>query len=243
MKSKVIDLLIILILVCAVVNMPSHKESVEQAWKAAARPVVVIDPGHGGMDGGAEGSDGTIEKDINLNISMKLKEKLEADGIRVIMTRNSDTGLSGESQDETIRFIKSRDMHERKRIIDETGPALTISIHLNSFTQDASVKGAQVFYPMDGEDDIVESSRLAAEIIQKNLNSDINTDKKRTEMAKNDVYLFQNISSPIVIAECGFLSNEEDLMNLKNEGFQEKISKSLKASISKYLKENGNNNQ
>lgn len=243
MKSKVIDLLIILILVCAVVNMPSHKESVEQAWKAAARPVVVIDPGHGGMDGGAEGSDGTIEKDINLNISMKLKEKLEADGIRVIMTRNSDTGLSGESQDETIRFIKSRDMHERKRIIDETDPALTISIHLNSFTQDASVKGAQVFYPMDGEDDIVESSRLAAEIIQKNLNSDINTDKKRTEMAKNDVYLFQNISSPIVIAECGFLSNEEDLMNLKNEGFQEKISKSLKASISKYLKENGNNNQ
>ena len=243
MKSKVIDLLIILILVCAVVNMPSHKESVEQAWKAAARPVVVIDPGHGGMDGGAEGSDGTIEKDINLNISMKLKEKLEADGIRVIMTRNSDTGLSGESQDETIRFIKSRDMHERKRIIDETDPALTISIHLNSFTQDASVKGAQVFYPMDGEDDIVESSRLAAEIIQKKLNSDINTDKKRTEMAKNDVYLFQNISSPIVIAECGFLSNEEDLMNLKNEGFQEKISKSLKASISKYLKENGNNNQ
>lgn len=243
MKSKVIDLLIILMLVCAVVNMPSHKESVEQAWKAAARPVVVIDPGHGGMDGGAEGSDGTIEKDINLNISMKLKEKLEADGIRVIMTRNSDTGLSGESQDETIRFIKSRDMHERKRIIDETDPALTISIHLNSFTQDASVKGAQVFYPMDGEDNIVESSRLAAEIIQKKLNSDINTDKKRTEMAKNDVYLFQNISSPIVIAECGFLSNEEDLMNLKNEGFQEKISKSLKASISKYLKENGNNNQ
>lgn len=243
MKSKVIDILIILILTCAVVNIPSHKESVEQVWKAAARPVVVIDPGHGGMDGGAEGSDGTIEKDINLKISMKLKEKLEADGIRVIMTRNSDTGLSGESQDETIRFIKSRDMHERKRIIDEADPALTISIHLNSFTQDDSVKGAQVFYPMDGEDDTVESSRLAAEIIQKNLNSDINTDKKRTEMGKNDVYLFQNISSPIVIAECGFLSNEEDLMNLKNEGFQEKISKSLKASISKYLKENGNNNQ
>lgn len=243
MKSKVIDIMIIAVLMWAVLSIPSYRDTVEQVWKATERPVVVIDPGHGGMDGGAEGGDGTAEKDVNLKISLKLKDHMEKAGVRVIMTRDSDTGLYDEGEQGTIRYLKTKDMHERKRIIDEAGADLVISIHLNSFTQDGSVKGAQVFYPSAGADELVEKSCAAAEIVQENLNLNINTDKKRTELGKDDVYLLQNVTCPIIITECGFLSNDEDLNNLKKDKFQEEIAKSLKVSICKYLEENGNKTQ
>lgn len=104
-----------------------------------------MDPGHGGMDGGAQSSDGTSEKDINLSIAEQVKKQLEGEGVKVIMTRYKDEGLYDESQEGTIRSLKTQDMKERKRIIDDSKADLTVSIHLNSFTQDSSVKGAQVF--------------------------------------------------------------------------------------------------
>lgn len=243
MKSKVVDMLIVALLLWSVFSIPSYTETVRQVWKMAERPVVVIDPGHGGIDGGAVAEDGTSEKDINLKISMKLKELLEAEGIRVIMTRRSDEGLYDESDKAAIRSLKTQDMYERKRIVDEAEADLTVSIHLNSFTEDDSVKGAQVFYPSEGEEKVVDSSRLAAEIVQAELNRKINTDKKRTEMGKNDVFLLREATGPIIIVECGFLSNREDLEMLKNVNKQEEISKTLKASVCKYLKGNGNKTQ
>lgn len=235
MKSKLVDIMVIAALVCAVLSIPSHVETVQQVWKAAESPVVVLDPGHGGVDGGAEAEDGTCEKDINLNIALKLKEYLNAEGIRVVMTRSTDESLAYNGDDSSIRTIKSADMRERKRIIEEAEADLTVSIHLNSFTQDPSVRGAQVFYPSAGEEEIVSKSKLAAEIMQVQLNEKVNSEKKRTELGKNDVYLLQAPSSPIVIAECGFLSNDEDLKKLKTPEYQEIISKTLKASICKYF--------
>ena len=235
MKSKLVDVMIILILVWAVLSIPSHIETVEQVWNAVGRPVIVLDPGHGGIDGGAEGNDGTCEKDINLNIALELRNLLTDRGYRVVMTRVADEGLYDDDGDSSIRTLKTSDMHERKRIIDEVEPDLTVSIHLNSFTQDPSVKGAQVFYPASGDDPLIECSELAAELMQAELNEKVNTDKKRTAMAKNDVFLLKDISSPIVIAECGFLSNDEDLKNLKESGYQTNISKTLEASICKYF--------
>ena len=235
MKSKLIDVMIIAVLVWSVLSIPSHVENIEQVWKAADRPVVVLDPGHGGIDGGAVGEDGTTEKDINLKIALDLKERLTEEGFRVVMTRITDEGLYAENEKAAIRTLKTEDMHERKKIIDEVGPDLTVSIHLNSYTQDASVHGAQVFYPSEGDADVVKKSRMAAEIIQAGFNENVNTDKKRTELGKNDVFIFKNAYSPIVIAECGFLSNGYDLEKLKSTEHQEKISKSLKASICKYF--------
>lgn len=235
MKSKLVDIMVIAILVCAVLNIPDHVETVQQVWKAAERPVVVLDPGHGGIDGGAEGSDGTCEKDINLKIAIDLKKRLTEEGIRVVMTRSKDEGLCIDDGKTSIRTLKTGDMHERRRIIEEAEPDLTVSIHLNSFTQDPSVRGAQVFYPSSGDEQVVEKSRQAAEIMQAELNEKVNTAKKRTELGKDDVFLLKDPYSPIVIAECGFLSNGYDLEKLKTTEYQEIISKALKASICKYF--------
>ncbi|MEE0771667.1 MAG: N-acetylmuramoyl-L-alanine amidase [Anaerovoracaceae bacterium] len=235
MRIKITDIIIVVMLLGAVISIPDYKENLRQVWKAAERPTVVIDPGHGGIDGGAQATDGTAEKDINLKISLKLKTLLEKEGVRVVMTRDEDEALYDDGQEGAIRTLKTSDMHERKRIIDDADADLAISVHLNSFTQDSSVKGAQVFYPSAGDERIVEKSSLAAEMIQDGLNKNINTDKKRTELAKDDVYLLREASCPIVITECGFLSNSEDLSNLKKDGFQKKISQSLRDSICRYL--------
>lgn len=235
MKSKLVDVMVIAVLVWAVLGIPDHVETVQQVWKAADRPVVVLDPGHGGIDGGAEGEDGTSEKDINLNIALDLKERLTEEGIRVVMTRNNDEGLYYDDGKTSTRSLKTGDMHERRKIIEEAEPDLTVSIHLNSFTQDASVQGAQVFYPSAGEPEVVEKSRQAAEIMQSELNDKVNTVKKRTELGKDDVFLLKDPPAPIVIAECGFLSNPDELKKLKSKEYQEIISKTLKASICKYF--------
>lgn len=162
---------------------------------------------------------------------------LEAENIKVIMTRKTDAGLYDGSQDSAIRTLKTQDMNERKRIIDDSGADLTVSIHLNSFTQDSSVKGAQVFFTSDGSREIVGESELAAKSIQQSLNDGINKAKKRTELGKNDVFLLRNVTAPIVIVECGFLSNPDDAAHLKNPDYQGKISEILKDGICKYLAE------
>ena len=128
-------------------------------------------------------------------------------------------------------------MKRRKQIIDASGADLAVSIHLNSFTQDPSVCGAQVFYPSEGDPEVVAESKAAAKILQDGFNEDINTRKARGEMGKNDVFLLRCPSSPVIIAECGFLSNPEDLHNLKKRGYQEQIVKILHKSIRSYLQQ------
>lgn len=238
MKSRLCNLLILCLILAALAVVPGYKDVKDTVGKMSASSVVVIDPGHGGMDGGAESGDGTCEKDINLKISIQLKKQLEKEGIKVIMTRKKDEGLYDESQKAAIRSLKTQDMKERKNIIDKADADLTVSIHLNSFTQDSSVKGAQVFYPAYGDEDTVESSKSAAKTIQENLNEVINIDKDRTELGKSDVFLFRDVKSPIVIVECGFLSNPDDAQNLKKSSYQKKIVKVLKKSVCSHLSDN-----
>lgn len=235
MKNKGICILAVCTLMCTILCIPGHDEMAAYVWKKAEEPVVVLDPGHGGMDGGAQSSTGINEKDINLAIAAGVKKLLEKEGVKVIMTRHRDEGLYDQSQQGTIRSLKTQDMKERKRIIDDSKADLTVSIHLNSFTQDSSVKGAQVFYPAYGNDDAVGESEKAAKIIQDKFNKEINTDKKRTELGKSDVFLLKNITGPIVIVECGFLSNPEDAENLKDKKFQRRISENLSDCICEYL--------
>lgn len=237
MKSKKVYIAVACMLLWAVLCVPDYRDVALYVFNKAPAYSVVIDPGHGGIDGGAESSDGTCEKDINLAIAMDLKKMLEAENIKVIMTRKTDDGLYDESQDSAIRTLKTQDMNERKRIIDDSGADLTVSIHLNSFTQDSSVKGAQVFYPSDGSEEIVGESEAAAKLIQQYLNDSVNKDKKRTELGKNDVFLLRNVTAPIVIVECGFLSNPDDSAHLKDSDYQGEISEILKDGICKYLTE------
>lgn len=241
MKKKTAGYLILGICVLAVLCAPGYRDVVTTVIDMSEKPIIVLDPGHGGIDGGAESSDGTSEKDINLDIALLVKKKLQARDMRVVLTRKEDKGLYSTSEDKAIRSLKTEDMKARKQILDEVKPDLAVSIHLNSFTQDSSVKGAQVFYPTDGETEYTEASKTAAKIMQECLNRDLNREDARSELGKNDVFLFRDITSPIVIAECGFLSNREEADKLKNKKYQKKIAGSIVDGICGYLDENGKN--
>lgn len=194
------------------------------AGKAAV--TVVIDPGHGGVDGGAEADDGTPEKNINLNIALKLKQLAENDGWNVIMTREEDTGLYSE-QNSTIRSKKTEDLKKRKEIFDSSAADAAVSIHLNSYTADRSVRGAQVFYA-DGS----EESKMLAECIQNQMKN------RRRAMAKSDVLILQQAKVPTVIAECGFLSNYEESRKLRTDEYQNKLAKNIYSGIKNYIENN-----
>ena len=215
--------------------------------------VIVIDPGHGGMDGGASSADGVQEKDINLDISKRLQtildinlaiskalaEKAKAWGAEVIMTRDSDTGLYTDD-DRPIRQKKREDLLARKKIIEESGADIAVSIHLNSFPQDASVYGAQVFYPKDstGRTDVQtdeQSSRDFAESVQKSLETNIDDGRTREAMVKNDIIIFEDIEAKIILVECGFLSNQKECGLLQTSEYQQQMSNAIWEGINEIL--------
>lgn len=195
--------------------------------------VLVIDPGHGGFDGGAEAADGTQEKDINLAIGMKLADIAANYPVKVILTRESDMALTMETENTSK---KREDLLGRKEIMKEAGADLAVSIHLNSFPQNTSVHGAQVFYPASegetGEERTDEqreeqTSKLFAESVQKALEKDISDGTERVSMKKNDILLFKNPPCRIILAECGFLSNPEEAERLKTTEYQQKLAEAI----------------
>lgn len=200
---------------------------------------IVIDPGHGGFDGGAVAKDGTSEKDINLAVALELREILEEYPVRIVMTRESDESL--DAGGESIKGKKQSDLKKRKEIIEEAKANLTISIHLNSYTSDESVYGAQVFYPKEeqkrtDESDYVKISEEYAQSVQKSLESNISDGRERKAMGKNDTYLFRNVKSPMILIECGFLSNHEECNKLKKAEYQGLLAKSIWEGINSILK-------
>lgn len=242
MNGKRTGLLLLGILAWAILCVPGYEDVVSYVWKAASRPVVVVDAGHGGIDGGAEGAGGVAEQDINLHIALFLKEELEDHDVLVVMTREDRNGLYDLDQAGAIRTLKTMDMHERKRIIEEADPDLTVSVHLNSFTQDASVRGAQVFYPASGGD-AAQRSETAAVIIQEAFNETVNGAAPRTEQGKDDVFLLRDVTSPIIIAECGFLSNPEDLERLKTEKYQKEMASVMADGVCRFLEKEADNTE
>ena len=186
---------------------------------------IVLDPGHGGMDPGKVGTTGCYEKDINLQITEKLKMFLEMEGIEVILTRDGDYGLYSESDSGK----KIADMRNRVRLIEEKTPDLTVSIHQNSYS-DVSIKGAQAFY-FSGS---AESKELAG-IIQERLVSTLDKENHRKEKANDSYYLLKNTTCPAVIVECGFLSNDAECRLLEKDYYQEKVAWAVYMGIMRYL--------
>ena len=186
--------------------------------------VVVIDAGHGGKDPGKVGVNDALEKDINLQIAGKLKEELEARGISVLMTREEDQGLYDENADNK----QVQDLKRRVELINETAPALAVSIHQNSYHEE-SVSGAQVFYYTDSKE-----SERAAGFIQEALKE---IDPQNTKKAKgnNTYYILKKTEVPVVIAECGFLSNYEEAEKLADEKYQQKLAEAVAKGVVQYL--------
>jgi len=185
---------------------------------------VVIDAGHGGADPGKVGINNQLEKDINLQIAHLLKQFLQAEGITVVMTREGDAGL----YDENASNKKVQDMKRRLAMIEEAEPVLVVSIHQNSYHEEY-VKGAQVFYY-----DTSQNSKQLAMIIQEQLRS-LDPENKREAKGNDSYFLLKKTSKPIVIVECGFLSNREEAEELSTPLYQEKVAWNIHMGIMKYL--------
>lgn len=187
--------------------------------------IVVVDAGHGGKDPGKVGVNGTLEKDINLEIALLLKDELEGVGITVVLTRYDDSGL----YDTNSSNKKMQDMRARLSIIEESKADLVVSIHQNSFG-DASVRGPQVFYYETSE-----NGANAAEFVQNALNEDLEIARPRVQKGNDNYYLLTKCSKVMVIAECGFLSNPEEENLLNDKEYQQRIAEAIKRGICKYL--------
>lgn len=186
---------------------------------------VVIDAGHGGADPGKVSVDGSLEKDINLQIALKLQKFLQMQDIDAVLTRESDAGL----YDEDASNKKVQDMKNRVNIIEEKKPDLTVSIHQNSYHEEY-VHGAQVFYYAGSEE-----SKELAQRLQQVLAAELDPDNTRQAKANDSYYLLKKTSSPIVIVECGFLSNNEEAQKLSSDLYQEKAAWAIHLAILQHL--------
>ena len=189
---------------------PFHK-TLNQTAKGT-KATIVIDPGHGGFDPGKVGANQTLEKDVNLAISEKLNQKLAASGYTVYMTRVSDEALC--RGDESSK--KRADMQNRVALIEEKKPDLVVSIHQNSFS--ASTKG----------------KRLAG-ILQQSIKEKADKENHRVEKANASYYMLRKVSCPIVIVECGFLSNPDEERLLNDEKYQKKMVEGIAEGIENFL--------
>lgn len=189
---------------------------------------VVIDPGHGGNDPGGIGVSGVLEKDVNLSVALFLKANLESQGMEVIMTRDTDKALYS-SESSTNK--KKEDLAKRIEIITETNPDFVLCIHQNIFT-DAKYSGAQVFYYQESE----ESARLAA-CLQAQLIAGVDPDNTRGPKSNMNYYMLKNSPVPIVIVECGFLTNAEEEAKLGTEEYQRKLAWNIYLGTMQYLAE------
>lgn len=191
--------------------------------------IVVIDPGHGGVDGGTN-QDGILEKDINLAIAKKLRSDLEGKGYKVVMTREEDVSLDGLDDSNSSRH--QRDLNARLHIINNSNAQLFISIHINCNRNRPATDGSIVFYS-----DKYPQNRQLAYLLQRSFNSMIVDGVARTvhDPQLSNFFLLKHSSVPGVIAETAFISNAAERKHLTEESFQEQLAKAMSVGVEKYL--------
>ncbi|MCX0387317.1 N-acetylmuramoyl-L-alanine amidase CwlD [Clostridium perfringens] len=222
--KKIMKIVSIMMISFLVLNISLLKVNAEENNK-----VIVIDPGHGGIDGGAKSENGVIEKDINLSISLKTKAALESKGYKVIMTRSEDVGLYTDGK--KVREKKIEDLGNRVKIKKENKCDAFISIHQNMFPQ-KNCKGAQVWSANN------EPSQKLGKIIQQKFKEEVDQNNKReAKVAKKEYKILNDgYEGASVIVECGFLSNPEECELLGKEDYQNKIANTLANAIDEYFK-------
>ena len=222
--KKIMKIVSIMMISFLVLNISFLKVNAEENNK-----VIVTDPGHGGIDGGAKSENGVIEKDINLSISLKTKAALESKGYKVIMTRSEDVGLYTEGK--KVREKKIEDLGNRVKIKKENKCDAFISIHQNMFPQ-KNCKGAQVWSANN------EPSQKLGKIIQQKFKEEVDQNNKReAKVAKKEYKILNDgYEGASVIVECGFLSNPEECELLGKEDYQNKIANTLANAIDEYFK-------
>ncbi|MEG2337646.1 MAG: N-acetylmuramoyl-L-alanine amidase CwlD [Clostridium sp.] len=220
----IVTLIVTLILVLDISYLNTFSNKFFGLLSPKGSKTIVVDAGHGGVDGGAVGSGGTLEKDINLKLALKLKAYIEESGDTCIMIREIDEDLYGRYG--TGKNKKQQDLKKRKDLIEEYNADIFISIHLNSFPNS---KGAQVFYQKGDE-----NGQILAKAIQDEIRVNVDPYNKRTEKESNKYFLLKSNPIPSVIVECGFLSSPSEEQMLKSDKYQSKLAASIFYGIEKY---------
>ena len=187
---------------------------------------IVIDAGHGGIDGGATSCTGVLESHINLEIALRLEDIFHLLGYDTVMIRKTDESIY--TQGSTIAAQKVSDLKERVRITNETEGAILISLHQNTYS-DSRYRGAQVFYAKQ------EDSQKMAQALQQNLVAILNPGSQRKSRSAKGVYLMEHISCPGILIECGFLTNPEEEVLLRSDEYQINLCAVIAATVSSYL--------
>ncbi len=229
MRKRFILFLTIILLVTSILMttfLVSKKENSQNVlgWKEV---IIYLDPGHGGFDGGAIGIDGTYEKDIVLNICLKLERYFKQSGFKVALTRRTDVALHSPGS----KNAKRDDIYKRVSLINKSNADLFLTIHANAFSS-SKVKGAQVFYS-----DKNPSSKDLAGAIQ-NMISLYHENNHRPSKSISGKYLLDHVEIPGCLVELGFLSNPEDLENLKNDEYLEEMAFIIYLGVLQYLHKN-----
>lgn len=197
----------------------------EETAAETSDTVIVVDAGHGGSDPGKIGINDAQEKDINLEIAVKLQKRLQEQGIKVIMTREDEKGLADS---------KVEDLKTRVAVINKNSPDLAVCIHQNSYS-DEQIHGAQVFYYTHSAE-----GEKAALIMQEAL-LEIDPENSRQAKANSSYYVLKTTKPPVLIVECGFLSNRDEAEKLAADEYQEQVAEAVTKGILSYLQsKNGN---
>jgi N-acetylmuramoyl-L-alanine amidase len=214
MKKKTLFAIIAIILLGVVVLSVSLTYASKQTAKPLDAKVIVLDAGHGGIDNGVVGKNGTKESEFNLKMTFLLRDLLDDAGFKVVLTRENNDGLYGN----TVKHRKRADMAARKKIIQKNNPDIIISIHANKYPS-SDRRGAQVFF-----DEYNQSGMSLAKNVQANVNV-LNKEFVKRDFAalSGDYFLLKCSRAPSIIMECGFLSNEEDEKLLADDKYCQRL--------------------
>ncbi len=214
---------VIVVIIVFVLLTTSYAQIVNHVSAGYNGITIVLDAGHGGRDGGSVGVNGTIEKEINLEYTMLLKNKLVNAGYKVVLTRKNDDGL----YNELATNKKQSDMNKRMEIIKKANPNLVVSIHMNSFAL-SSAKGAVTYHKQNDE-----ASKECADLIQKALNQECEARFKESKVG--DFYMLNCSYYTSVLIECGFLSNSEEERLLNTQEYKDKVTDAIFKGIVLYF--------
>ncbi len=232
-RNKIILSAVLLLILSSVTFgsvVVSKMTAVDASSDKLINATVIVDAGHGGVDGGTSADDGTLEKHLNLQIALKLESILKSMGINTVMTRTEDISIHDESAN-TIRNKKISDLKNRLSIINNTDDSVFVSIHQNHFS-DPIYYGTQIFYSKNNP----ESSILANSIRQSVISVLQKDNTREIKQSGTDIYLLHHAQTPAVMVECGFLSNADETAKLKDENYQRKLAFMIAIGICDYLK-------
>lgn len=214
----------IVLAICARIT----EHALPTAAAASTKPVIVLDAGHGGLDSGAVGATGVLEKDVNLSIVLALRDMFEMSGFEVVLTRDEDISIYDPGV-EGIRNQKLNDMDNRLAIIQKYPDSIFLCIHQNNFT-DPKYFGGQMFYNNNNP-----QNRTLAQIMQNKFAQLQPGNGREIKLTGEELFLLKSNKNPSLMIECGFLSNPEEEQKLSTWEYQQKVAFTIYGGVMEFI--------